>query len=58
MACGEEMKKCPFCDSKDINIVECVLFNCFYVGCNDCSTETGTYMYRAEAIEAWNTRAT
>lgn len=50
----EELKPCPFCGSKEVNLMD---DGVFYVSCFNCSTDGPMSDTDRGAIKAWNTRA-
>jgi Lar family restriction alleviation protein len=52
---NEELKRCPFCGSEEITMMECV--GDFYLQCDICQCERDTRPSKAEAIIVWNQRA-
>ena len=54
-----ELKPCPFCGGK-ATIRHESSFDVYYIHCDTCNSETGNtglYLEKGKAIEAWNTRA-
>ena len=52
-----ELKPCPFCGSKNIDLVDYSAVIVF-VQCDDCCATFPQFDTKEEAIEAWNRRAT
>ena len=52
----EELKPCPFCGGK-AELSYRYLFECFWVVCEQCGTESAAFGTEDGAIEAWNRRA-
>lgn len=50
----KKFKNCPFCDGN--NIVVNHLSSGFFVQCETCKSNTGSYDNEEKAIKAWNTR--
>lgn len=48
-----ELKPCPFCKCKDIEII-----GDFCIVCSECGAEGGYYYDLESAINAWNSRVT
>ena len=51
----DELKPCPFCGSRDVEVVH--PGRCWVILCNTCQAEGPTDLGESGAIEAWNTRA-
>ena len=51
-----ELKPCPFCGGKDLQVVN-VYGEDYYVDCQTCTTCGPSADTYEEAIEAWNRRA-
>lgn len=57
---AEKIKPCPFCGSKDIEILEWTFkndINTWQVECQECGVSGSMYSIKAEAVEEWNRRA-
>lgn len=52
-----ELLSCPFCGSSNVGFKDCGGPD-EMAGCNNCGVQTKWHRGRAEAITAWNTRAT
>lgn len=53
----EELKPCPFCGSKKLEVCYTVDYEERLVSCNDCDADGPMCSTREMAIEAWNRRA-
>lgn len=53
---SNELKPCPFCASEAI--MDRFTHNQWFAYCRDCCAESGHFDCQAEAIDAWNRRAT
>lgn len=51
----EEIKPCPFCGSKKVDICRTNPDAC-WVRCHKCDTDAPSFKTREEAIQFWNTR--
>jgi Lar family restriction alleviation protein len=54
----EPMKPCPFCESKDVHVLEDSMSEAWrYMGsCRNCGCRTVKFSERASAIKRWNMR--
>ena len=54
----EELKACPFCGSKDVNIEHDPITGTYVVRCRACQCVVWQYYaFEEEAVAAWNKRA-
>lgn len=58
---NESLKNCPFCNG--IPFIDWIIAerdkdsDRFLIICNNCVSQTNTFLYRQDAIDTWNTRA-
>ena len=55
MACGEELKPCPFCGGEAEWFIN---KHAYMVECQNCYARGSLELTKQDAIEAWNTRET
>lgn len=53
---SKELKPCPFCGSRDVRVMQLSTMFRFFCACNSCHATTGEYVFKEEAIKAWNRR--
>lgn len=51
-----ELKPCPFCGSRCIDVSASLAFKDYSVSCDTCGAEAGFSYTREGAINRWNTR--
>jgi len=51
-----ELKSCPFCGSREVNLVELCRSGPSYVRCDGCGMDTPVAETSVDATDAWNRR--
>lgn len=51
---AEGLLECPFCSSSDTDCFE--YENGWHAECNQCDSQSGSYLIKKHAVKAWNSR--